>query len=150
MSVIHIRACVTARSWIWCSQAPCAHKKLQISIIINSYKIMKHLNVVNKKQLWTLLLAFTVLLCIINATRRLLVVYVVWWLARVKDREIEALTRELTFFWYNIPTLIFCWILFLIDLMLIHLKNYVASTKNSLEINSRCNNVAYIIIYYYL
>ena len=67
----------------------------------------------------------------------------------VRGREIEALTRKLTIFLYNFPTFIFCWILFLIELMSIHLKNYVASTKYSLEINSRCNNVAYIIIYYF-
>ena len=35
MSIIRIRACVTARSCIRRSQAPCAYKKLQISIIIN-------------------------------------------------------------------------------------------------------------------
>ena len=53
MSVIRIRAFVIARSCIRRNKAPCAYKKLQTSIIIKSYNIMKHLNVVNKKQLWT-------------------------------------------------------------------------------------------------
>ena len=68
----------------------------------------------------------------------------------VKGSEIEPPTRKLTVFLYNFPTFIFLLDFFLIELMSIHLKNYVAYTKNTLEINSRCNNVAYIIIYYYL